>query len=198
VERAIASGTTLEIVVEQGWHRWEGQLVVAREGVQLSSQPHSSLTGRWVWARGSSGVVKRTSFLYSCATGTPQISILVLGGSGKGVGPWALEHCRIYSHGEGSIAMVCSGASRLLLTSCILGGHNQEETASTGLVGRDSCWISLTQVILFVICIFLPLNVHVTYVSCCIHTRITHTHVFTAGSRWRSRAPGPLRRLGCA
>ena len=103
LERAVAACRDVEIVVEQGWHKWDGQLVVARKGVHITSQPHSSLTGRWVFARGSSGLIQRTSLLHSCVAGAPQASVMVLGGSGKGVGPWNLEHCRIYSHGEGSV-----------------------------------------------------------------------------------------------
>jgi hypothetical protein len=144
VERALAAGSDLEIVVEQGWHRWDGQLVVTRQGVHLSSQPHSSLTGRWVMARRSSGLLRRTSLLHSCVAAAPEPSVLVLGGSGKGVRPWKFEHCRVYSHGLGSIALVCSGASKLILASCILGGHNQEEQATTGLICQDESWLQAT------------------------------------------------------
>ncbi len=144
VERALAAGNDLEIVVEQGWHRWDGQLVVTRQGVHLSSQPHSSLTGRWVMARRSSGLLRRTALLHSCVAAAPEPSVLVLGGSGKGVRPWKFEHCRIYSHGLGSIALVCSGASKLILASCILGGHSQEEQATTGLICQDESWLQAT------------------------------------------------------
>ena len=126
VERAIAAAGDRAVLVEQGWHRWEGQLVVSGRDVRLSSQLHSSLTGRWVLARGSCGFIQHTAMLYSCPAGAAQTGILVLGGSGKGVGPWKFEHCRMYSHGAGSVALVCSGASRVLLSSCILGGHSPQ------------------------------------------------------------------------
>ena len=140
VERAIAAAGDRAVLVEQGWHRWEGQLVVSGRDVRLSSQLHSSLTGRWVLARGSCGFIQHTAMLYSCAAGAEQTGILVLGGSGKGVGPWKFEHCRMYSHGAGSVALVCSGASRVLLSSCILGGHSPQvdRTQSIGSKPRLS------------------------------------------------------------
>ena len=157
VERAIAAAGDRAVLVEQGWHRWEGQLVVSGRDVRLSSQLHSSLTGRWVLARGSCGFIQHTAMLYSCPAGAAQTGILVLGGSGKGVGPWKFEHCRMYSHGAGSVALVCSGASRVLLSSCILGGHSPQVD---GMQSKTRLSTRVTRAIRACVCVCVCARAH--------------------------------------